>query len=78
MKHNNIMSVGLGKLFEKTQEKQGFCPKCDKQIEDYQAGFTDGEMYCYPFECECGHKDNEWYEMKFAGFNIPVKSCLKQ
>ena len=51
--------------------KEGICPKCNSEIQyDYSVDeFRDG-IYCYRWECPCGAKGKEWYELVFEKHTI--------
>ena len=49
----------------------GECPFCQSTNLDYGVIELVDDMQYYPWRCkDCGHKGEEWYELKFTGHNI--------
>jgi len=45
--------------------QQGICPKCNQSIKDYKALEIEDDSVYYPYECKCGFKGNEYYDLNF-------------
>ena len=45
--------------------KQGYCPKCGKEIVDWCDSSVDGDYIDFMFVCDCGFTGCETYELTY-------------
>ena len=45
--------------------KQGYCPKCGREIVDWGDSVIDGDAAVYYFVCECGLAGSEMYKLVY-------------
>ena len=45
--------------------KQGYCPKCGKEIIQWNDSVIDGDQVFYYFSCECGLAGCESYKLTY-------------
>ena len=54
----------MAKYYEK--KKEGYCPKCGKQIFDWNGSVIDGNEVIFYFTCGCGLAGSEFHEVKYS------------
>ena len=53
----------MAKFYE--PKKQGYCPKCGKEIE-FNDSIIDGDEVIYYFTCDCGLAGSESYHLTYC------------
>lgn len=53
----------MAKFYE--SKKQGYCPKCGKEIE-FNDSIIDGDEVIYYFTCDCGLAGSESYHLTYC------------
>lgn len=49
----------------------GRCPICNGHNLKYESIEPEGDVICYPWECEdCSAQGEEWYSVNFIGHNV--------
>ena len=51
--------------------ENGRCPICNGHNLKYESIEPEGDVICYPWECEdCSAQGEEWYSVNFIGHNV--------